>query len=70
MSEKRFSFFSGLSSCFQIWPSGSYQQYLPKGTVAERVNGHWVQVGSYFNQALVSYENERGQKKAVNHDAQ
>ena len=69
MSSKNFSFLKGLGSCFQVWPSGSYQQYLPKGAVSERVNGHWNKVGGYFNKALICYESEKPQNKSVNHDS-
>ena len=62
MEKAKFSFIKGLAH-IEVWPTGSYRQYMPKGSVTSRLNGHWLQVGKYLNTAVTQYERQKVAKK-------
>ncbi|PIW04161.1 MAG: hypothetical protein COW40_11150 [Cytophagales bacterium CG17_big_fil_post_rev_8_21_14_2_50_40_13] len=62
MEKAKLKFVKNLTH-IEFWPTGSYQQYLPKGSVSVRLNGHWSQVGKYLSTALVQYERQKANQK-------
>ena len=35
-----------------VWPAGDYSEYLPRGTIQERLRGHWLATGAYVRTAI------------------
>lgn len=62
MKKNNFSFVKGMGH-IAIWPTGAYQQYLPKGSVAMRLGSHWHKVGQYLKTAVVQHEHEKSHHK-------
>lgn len=62
MEKAKFSFIKGFAH-IAVWPRESYQQYLPKDTVATRLNGHWLQVGKYLSSAVTHYDRQKANQK-------
>ena len=62
MEKAKFSFIKGLAH-IEVWPTGSYRQYMPKGSVTARLNGHWIQVGKYLSTAVTQYERQKANQK-------
>ena len=62
MKKAKFSFIKGFAH-IEVWPTGNYQQYLPKGSTVTRLNTHWLQVGKYLNTAVAQYERQKANQK-------
>ncbi|WP_044413479.1 hypothetical protein [Thiomicrospira microaerophila] len=62
MERAKLSFIKSLAH-IEVWPTGGYQQYVPKSNVSERLNDHWTQVGKYLSRALVQYEVQQAKQK-------
>ncbi|MBE0472517.1 MAG: hypothetical protein IBX55_23800 [Methyloprofundus sp.] len=62
MEKAKFSFIKGLAH-IEVWPTGNYQQYLPKGSVTARLNSHWLQVGKYLSSSITQYERQKTNQK-------
>lgn len=58
MEKAKFSFIKSLAH-IEVCPTGSYRQYMPKGSDTARLNGHWLQVGKYLSTAVTQYERQR-----------
>ncbi|WP_044408441.1 hypothetical protein [Thiomicrospira microaerophila] len=62
MEKTKFSFIKGFAH-IEVWPTGTYQQYLPKGSVTARLNSHWLQVGKYVSASITQYECQKANQK-------
>ena len=64
MTERLRAFLRGAGSIFNIFPDPRrYEDLLPKGTVEERLHGHWKQVGQYIVDATGKFDDEIAAEK-------
>ena len=64
MTDRLRAFFRGATSIFNIFPDPRrYEDLLPKGTVEERLHGHWKQVGQYIVNATGKFDDEIAAEK-------
>lgn len=48
--------FKAVGTIADIWPAGDYSEYMPKGTVPQRVGDNWSRTGEYLKNAVSKYE--------------
>lgn len=41
-----------VGSVVDICPAGDYSEYLPKGTISQRLGASWKEAGRYLNKAI------------------
>lgn len=42
-------------SVVNIWPTGSYARYMPRGSGQERLNQYWEAVGMHLRSSMSRY---------------
>lgn len=47
-----------MGSVMEIWPAGSYDKYMPKGSTQQRIGRHWEATGKYVKDAVKHYEQQ------------
>lgn len=50
-------------SAMDIWPTGSYSRYMPKGSEQERIAQYWESVGTHLRSAMSQYAIEHPPKR-------
>ncbi len=59
MTDRVRTILQGAGSLLDIFPeTGRYQELVPKGTVAERLGGHWERVGQHIAAATRQFGSE------------
>lgn len=48
--------FRAAGSVMEIWPTGNYSEYMPKGTPQQRMGQYWHNVGAQLNKSIKAYE--------------
>lgn len=48
--------FNVIGSAMEVWPTGNYIEYMPKGTPQERLGQSWQRVGNVFEKSIKAYE--------------
>ena len=62
MKKTQFSFIKGFAH-IEVWPTGGYHKYLPKGSATARLNGHWLRVGKHLSAAVAQYDRQKSNQK-------
>ena len=50
---------SAMGSVMEVWPTGSYAEFMPQGTLRERLAEQWAMTGRYIEQAQLRYESQQ-----------
>jgi len=45
-----------VSSVMEFWPAGNYVEFMPKGTVEQRLGKCWLQTGQRLTKSMKRYE--------------
>ena len=48
-----------VGSVMEIWPAGSYGDYMPRGSIQQRIGRHWRATGKYIKDAVKRHEREQ-----------
>lgn len=52
-----------MGSVMEIWPVGSYSQYIPKGSAEQRLGQYWKATGEYLSSAVKRYQHEQRSRR-------
>ncbi len=53
----------GVGSIVDICPPSNYNQFIPKGSPRERMNGSLVRIGAHLTNAVNRFANEQQKEK-------
>jgi len=52
-----------MGSVMEIWPTSTYEQHMPKGSVEQQIGQQWKATGQYIKDAVKQYEREQRQPR-------
>jgi hypothetical protein len=50
-----------MGSVMDFWPRRDYAEYLPRGSLQQRMGRYWTATGRYLKQGKERYEQQRAQ---------